>query len=164
MRIEIGSSSVLVSIPGIYLPQYYRPRMEQDLQVGVSPYWIGLPPRVVRGIGWNRKSHFVPTRSCMMKSPHLRDMALMEVTRGCIWACRFCTAGFIYRPPRLPDLEKTYSSLDTVLTGVGKSAKTIGLVGPSCDRPSGPSSTGTENYRRGQDAFVLFPADGNAHR
>ena len=55
----------------------------------------------------------------------------MEVTRGCIWACRFCTAGFIYRPPRLPDLNLTYHSMERVLAGQGKSASTVGLVGPS---------------------------------
>ena len=58
-------------------------------------------------------------------------MALMEVTRGCIWACRFCTAGFIYRPPREPDLTQTYDSLARVLVDQGKEASTIGLVGPS---------------------------------
>jgi len=58
-------------------------------------------------------------------------MSLMEVTRGCIWACRFCTAGFIYRPPRLPDLNLTYRSLENVLAGQGKSVSTVGLVGPS---------------------------------
>ena len=60
-----------------------------------------------------------------------KDMSLMEVTRGCIWACRFCTAGFIYRPPRLPDLNLTYRSLENVLAGQGKSVSTVGLVGPS---------------------------------
>ena len=58
-------------------------------------------------------------------------MALLEATRGCIWACRFCTAGFIYRPPRLPDLEKTYDSLSRKLCGKNEHTQTIGLVGPS---------------------------------
>ena len=57
--------------------------------------------------------HWVPEGSpdlCTHSELHeeataFKDMALMEVTRGCIWACRFCTAGFIYRPPREPDLD-----------------------------------------------------------
>ncbi len=127
-----------VSIPGIYLPQSYRPRMEQDRQVGVSPM-DGVPPRVVRH--WVEQEELLCTHSVLHdEESTFKDMALMEVTRGCIWACRFCTAGFIYRPPRLPDLEKTYSSLETLLTGVGKSAKTIGLVGPSVtDHPDLPA-------------------------
>ncbi|MBI5428144.1 MAG: radical SAM protein [Nitrospinae bacterium] len=65
------------------------------------------------------------------KGSAFKNMALMEATRGCIWACRFCTAGFIYRPPRLPDLEKTYDSLSRVLREQGDPVSVIGLVGPS---------------------------------
>ncbi|MZH03279.1 MAG: radical SAM protein [Nitrospinae bacterium] len=125
------------SIPGIYLPKHYRPRMEQDLQVGVSPL-EGAPDRVVRH--WVMQEDSLCTHSVLHdEDSTFKNMALMEVTRGCIWACRFCTAGFIYRPPRLPDLDKTYSSMDTLLTGLGKSAQTIGLVGPSVtDHPDLP--------------------------
>ena len=99
----------------------------------------GAPPRVTRH--WVEQEESLCTHSVLHdEESTFKDMALMEVTRGCIWACRFCTAGFIYRPPRLPDLEKTYSSLETLLTGVGKSAKTIGLVGPSVtDHPDLPA-------------------------
>ena len=127
-----------VSIPGIYLPQNYCPRIEQDLQVGISPF-EGAPARVVRH--WVVQEESLCTHSVLHdEDSTFKDMALMEVTRGCIWACRFCTAGFIYRPPRLPDLEKTYNSMDTLLTDLGKSAQTIGLVGPSVtDHPELPA-------------------------
>ena len=127
-----------VSIPGIYLPQHYSPRMEQDMQVGISPL-EGAPARVVRH--WVTEEESLCTHSVLHdEDSTFKDMALMEVTRGCIWACRFCTAGFIYRPPRLPDLEKTYNSMDTLLNGLGKSAQTIGLVGPSVtDHPDLPA-------------------------
>ncbi len=117
------------SIPGIYLPQHYRSRMEQDQQVGVSAS-DGVPSRVVRH--WVEQENSLCTHSVLHdEESTFKNMALMEITRGCIWACRFCTAGFIYRPPRLPNLEKTYRSLDTVITAAGKSAQTIGMVGPS---------------------------------
>jgi radical SAM superfamily enzyme YgiQ (UPF0313 family) len=127
-----------VAIPGIYLPQHYSPRMEQDMQVGISPL-EGAPARVVRH--WVTQEETLCTHSVLHdEDSTFKDMALMEVTRGCIWACRFCTAGFIYRPPRLPDLNKTYDSMDTLLTGLKKSAQTIGLVGPSVtDHPDLPA-------------------------
>jgi radical SAM superfamily enzyme YgiQ (UPF0313 family) len=112
--------------------------MEQDMQVGISPL-EGAPARVVRH--WVTQEETLCTHSVLHdEDSTFKDMALMEVTRGCIWACRFCTAGFIYRPPRLPDLNKTYDSMDTLLTGLGKSAQTIGLVGPSVtDHPDLPA-------------------------
>ena len=93
-----------VSLPGIYLPQNYLPRMKEDQQVGMTAL-EGTPSRVVRH--WVQQEKSLCTHSVLPdEDSTFKDMALMEVTRGCIWACRFCTAGFIYRPPRLPDLEQ----------------------------------------------------------
>lgn len=42
-----------------------------------------------------------PAFSCFI-SGHaaFRDTLLLEINRGCPYGCRFCAAGFIYRPPR----------------------------------------------------------------
>jgi len=127
-----------VSVTGVYVPQSYRPKMEQDRQVGISAL-DKAPPRVTRH--WVEQEESLCTHSVLPdEDSTFKDMALMEVTRGCIWACRFCTAGFIYRPPRLPDLEKTYQSMNVLLNGQGKSVQTVGLVGPSVtDHPDLPA-------------------------
>ncbi|MFQ5481973.1 MAG: radical SAM protein [Nitrospinaceae bacterium] len=117
-------------IPGIYVPGFYHPEYDGERPVGLRPE-PGLPARVVRH--WVEEgSPDLCTHSVLHEeNSAFKDMALMEVTRGCIWACRFCTAGFIYRPPREPDLTATYESLAGVLQSQGKAARTIGLVGPS---------------------------------
>lgn len=115
--------------PGVYVPRFYHPQYEDGEFAGfrVEP---GLPARIVRH--WTEKSEELCTHSEIHNGAStFKDMALMEVTRGCIWACRFCTAGFIYRPPRLPDLDRTYQSLENSLQKAEHSASTIGLVGPS---------------------------------
>src|SRR5438477_1543908 len=53
------------------------------------------------------------------------DMYLVETSRGCEWGCRFCAAGFMYRPVR-------YRSLRTLRESVARGLqqrRTIGLVG-----------------------------------
>jgi len=53
------------------------------------------------------------------------DMYLVETSRGCEWGCRFCAAGFMYRPVR-------YRSLRTLRDSVARGLEarsTIGLVG-----------------------------------
>jgi len=126
------------SLPGIYVPKFYDLQIESGRQVGVSTS-IDIPSRVTRH--WVEKEHSLCTHSVVHgENSTFKDMALMEVTRGCIWACRFCTAGFIYRPPRLPDLNKTYDSMMQTLGDQGKTAQTIGLVGPSVtDHPQLPA-------------------------
>lgn len=115
--------------PGIYVPKFYHSEYVDDTFAGfqVEPE---LPVRIERH--WTEKSEELCTHSEIHNGAStFKDMALMEVTRGCIWACRFCTAGFIYRPPRLPDLDRTYQSLEDSLAKAKHTASTIGLVGPS---------------------------------
>lgn len=126
------------SIPGIYVPEFFDPQVDSGRQVGVSTS-LDIPSRVTRH--WVAEEETLCTHSVVHgENSTFKDMALMEVTRGCIWACRFCTAGFIYRPPRLPDLNKTYDSMTKTLDAQGKTAQTIGLVGPSVtDHPQLPA-------------------------
>ena len=125
-------------LPGIYVPQFYDSQMESGQQTGVSTS-LDIPSRVTRH--WVAEEESLCTHSVIHgENSTFKDMALMEVTRGCIWACRFCTAGFIYRPPRLPDLNKTYESMTETLGNQGKTAQTVGLVGPSVtDHPQLPA-------------------------
>ncbi len=52
-----------------------------------------------------------------------RDSFLVEINRGCPHGCRFCAAGFVYRPPRTARMQK----LKDLISGIrpGK----VGLVG-----------------------------------
>ena len=120
------------------MPHFYNSQIESGQQTGVSTS-LDIPSRVTRH--WVAEEKSLCTHSVVHgENSTFKDMALMEVTRGCIWACRFCTAGFIYRPPRLPDLNKTYDSMNETLGNQGKTAQTIGLVGPSVtDHPQLPA-------------------------
>jgi radical SAM superfamily enzyme YgiQ (UPF0313 family) len=53
------------------------------------------------------------------------DMYLVEASRGCEWGCRFCAAGFMYRPVRYRSHERLRQS---IARGLAERA-TIGLVG-----------------------------------
>ena len=53
------------------------------------------------------------------------DMYLVEASRGCQWGCRFCAAGFMYRPIRYRSAENLIAESERGLSERG----VIGLVG-----------------------------------
>jgi radical SAM superfamily enzyme YgiQ (UPF0313 family) len=53
------------------------------------------------------------------------DMYLVEASRGCEWGCRFCAAGYMYRPVRYRSAPRLRAS---VARGLAEK-RTIGLVG-----------------------------------
>ena len=67
-----------------------------------------------------------PTTSQILTSDTVfGDMYLVEASRGCEWGCRFCAAGFMYRPVR-------YRSTETLMQQVRHGLheqRTIGLIG-----------------------------------
>lgn len=62
-------------------------------------------------------------------SPHTEfgEMALMEVSRGCPYGCRFCVASHVYRPARWRSLEALLPQIERGL----RFRKRVGLIGAS---------------------------------
>jgi radical SAM superfamily enzyme YgiQ (UPF0313 family) len=75
----------LARIPGLYLPARAG---------GAAP-----PRRIERQ--WLHDLDSVPTHSAILTpDTEFGDMGLIEIARGCGRGCRFCLAGYTYRPPR----------------------------------------------------------------
>ncbi len=52
------------------------------------------------------------TTAVMTSGTAFKDTFLIEILKGCPNGCRFCTAGFIYRPPRVYPTQTILSALD----------------------------------------------------
>jgi radical SAM superfamily enzyme YgiQ (UPF0313 family) len=111
--------------PGLYVPAFYRDAYNNDgtLQA-LTPIVSGIPERVRRVYTphlqlWNTQSTIV--------TPHtsFEDAFLLEVSRGCSHGCRFCSAGFIYRPPR----HRPAAQLLKSMQAGARLSKKIGLMG-----------------------------------
>jgi len=65
-----------------------------------------------------------PGHSCFVtQESEFRDMFLLEVNRGCPYGCRFCAAGYVYRPPRHAQVDVLKRAVERVNPGK------VGLVG-----------------------------------
>ncbi|PIE61882.1 MAG: radical SAM protein [Desulfobacterales bacterium] len=64
------------------------------------------------------------TTAVMTSNTAFKDTFLIEILKGCPNGCRFCTAGFIYRPPRVYPTDTILSALDEA----AKKTDRVGLV------------------------------------
>ena len=106
--------------PGFYAPRLYAPCYdEQDRFVRFeSP--PELPARIKRiGLAETERAGH---SELLTPETEFADLYLTELGRGCSRGCRFCTAGFVYRPPRLWDTE-------AILAGLAERPESIERVG-----------------------------------
>lgn len=88
-------------LDGIYVPKFYDVSYAPDGTVAsVLPNRENVPPKVKKRIIKNLDKVFYPDKFVVPFSEIVHDRAVVEVLRGCIRGCRFCQAGFIYRPFR----------------------------------------------------------------
>ena len=65
----------------------------------------GAPKKVTKRIVQDLDKAYFPTEMIVPSTEIVHDRANLEVFRGCIRGCRFCQAGYVYRPvrPRKPE-------------------------------------------------------------
>ncbi len=114
----------LSDIEGAYLPTLFTPCYDTEGKITRMDYHGSGEPRVNRRLIRNLDAY--PTSSQLLTSETVfGDMYLIEASRGCEWGCRFCAAGFMYRPVRY---RSTASLKESVAEGL-QHRSTIGLIG-----------------------------------
>lgn len=87
-------------IEGVYVPSLYDVSYHEDGTLrAVTP--LKTAPPVVNKRNVSDLEHvFYPTDFVVPYTEVVFDRAVHEIFRGCVRGCRFCQAGFIYRPVR----------------------------------------------------------------
>ena len=96
----------LASVPGVYVPGLYNGKP-------ISRQWV-------RDI-----DAFATTSVILTPETEFGDIYLMEIARGCPWGCRFCLAGFSFRPFRHRSLDSLLGQAEIGL----RFGRKIGLLG-----------------------------------
>ena len=87
-------------IQGIYVPSLYEIAYHADGTItGVTPR-DDAPATVRKRIVADLDNVFFPQKFVVPYIDIVHDRSMLEVLRGCLRGCRFCQAGFIYRPFR----------------------------------------------------------------
>jgi len=123
-------ASLARNVPGLYAPLFYRAEYHRDGTLkAFFPIEDQIPDKIKAPCattgGFSEKG--MPISTITTPETEFSDKVLVELGRGCGYSCRFCAAGYAYRPPRVYDDSQLYSAIQKAMEPTGR----VGLVSPS---------------------------------
>ena len=116
-----GMSSLYV--PSLYEPEYGKEGTLRSFQ----PNEPGVPNKIKSACSAQEGSEVEPVPLSAITTPDTEfgEKILIELGRGCGRSCRFCAAGYVYRPPRVHPESDLLSSTEKALERCNQ----VGLMG-----------------------------------
>lgn len=107
-------------IEGVYVPSFYDVSYNEDgTLAAIVPNEPGVPAKPRRRIVKNLDAVHFPDDIIVPFIGTVHDRIMLELFRGCIRGCRFCQAGFIYRPVRERSPEKLLEIAECSICSTG---------------------------------------------
>ena len=125
----------VAKLEGVYVPSFYEHRYAPDGTISAIVPAPGAPARVTKRIVQDLDAAYYPTRGIVPSTEIVHDRMNLEVFRGCIRGCRFCQAGYCYRPVRAKSPEVLIRQAREMAEDSGMSEITL-------------SSLSTSDYKR----------------
>jgi len=112
-------STIETTLPGAYVPSQHLPILYSNQDI-----LYNFPPSKIQVQYIDTLDQVKTTTTIMTSQTAFKESFLIETLKGCPHGCRFCTAGFIYRPPRIYPTKTIFRALDEATTRTKK----VGLV------------------------------------
>ena len=109
----------LAAIEGIYVPSHFAVTYRPDGRVAEITAKNPQQPKVRRRVLADLDSAPYPEQPIVPFLQTIHDRVAIEVARGCTRGCRFCQAGYIYRPVRERQPDTVRKLIDQLLRHSG---------------------------------------------
>ena len=110
----------LAQIDGVYVPSFYDVSYDNaDKITSISPNNPNAKPVITKRIMADFDKTPAPDTIIVPFGEIVHDRVMLEVFRGCIRGCRFCQAGYVYRPVRERHADTLTTLADKLLSCSG---------------------------------------------
>lgn len=110
----------IVALGGVYVPKFYDVEYNPDGTISrFEPNRPGVPKQVKKRIIMDLDNTYIPEKLIVPFMETVHDRIMLEVFRGCIRGCRFCQAGYIYRPVRERSVGRLIEAADCAIRNTG---------------------------------------------
>lgn len=145
-------------IEGIYVPQFYRFSYKEDGTIDRVEATDGAPATVKKRIIKDFDKVYYPDNFVVPFTEIVHDRVSVEVLRGCIRGCRFCQAGFIYRPFREKSTDTIYNETRCLCENTGYDEVSLASLSTSDHSEIDPMLTRLIDYTAGERINLSLPS------
>ena len=137
-------------VRSVYVPSFYSITYNDNGTIKSREPIIGTIPEKIKVDRLNAKDLPVNRSSILTEETEFAGKVLLELGRGCGRSCRFCAAGYIYRPPRVHDEKDVLSCLNSTMD----KCSSIGLLSASVLDSPGIEDIASLIIKKGGDFSV----------
>lgn len=145
-------------IEGIYVPRFYNFEYKEDGTIEKMTVSENAPEKITKRIIKDFDNVFYPENFVVPFTEIVHDRVSVEVLRGCIRGCRFCQAGFIYRPFREKSPDTIYKETKCLCENTGYDEVSLASLSTSDHSQIDEMLTKLIDYTAGERVNLSLPS------